>query len=136
MEFFGQVNIHWMSKAKYFFSLSGFLLLVGIIACIHNGGLSYGIDFKGGTLVTVGFAQPPNVDAIRHNLEAQGLGDSTIQSVHDISNPSANQLQIGLPVKSEGAQALDEGKTTIIKALTSSFPPAPAGMVDNNTATP
>ena len=136
MEFFKQTNINWMGKAKYFFALSGTLLVIGIAACIHNGGLSYGIDFKGGTLVTVGFAQPPNVDAIRHNLEAQGLGDSTIQSVHDISNPNANQLQIGLPVKSEGAQALDEGKTTIIKALTQSFPPAPAGMVDINTATP
>jgi preprotein translocase subunit SecF len=136
MEFFKQTNIHWMQKAKYFFALSGTLLVIGIIACVHNGGLSYGIDFKGGTLVTVGFAQPPNVDAIRHNLEAQGLGDSTIQSVHDISNPSANQLQIGLPVKSEGAQALDEGKTTIIKALTQSFPPAPDGKVDINTATP
>jgi preprotein translocase subunit SecF len=136
MEFFKQTNIHWMQKAKYFFALSGTLLVIGIIACIHNGGLTYGIDFKGGTLVTVGFAQPPNVDAIRHNLEAQGLGDSTIQSVHDISNPSANQLQIGLPVKSEGAQALDEGKTTIIKALTQSFPPAPDGKVDINTATP
>jgi preprotein translocase subunit SecF len=136
MEFFKQTNINWMGKAKYFFALSGTLLVIGIIACVHNGGLSYGIDFKGGTLVTVGFAQPPNVDAIRHNLEAQGLGDSTIQSVHDISNPNANQLQIGLPVKSEGAQALDEGKTTIIKALTQSFPPAPAGMVDINTATP
>jgi preprotein translocase subunit SecF len=136
MEFFKQTNINWMGKAKYFFALSGTLLVIGIAACVHNGGLSYGIDFKGGTLVTVGFAQPPNVDAIRHNLEAQGLGDSTIQSVHDISNPNANQLQIGLPVKSEGAQALDEGKTTIIKALTSSFPPAPAGLVDINTATP
>jgi preprotein translocase subunit SecF len=136
MEFFKQTNIDWMGKAKYFFALSGTLLVIGIAACVHNGGLSYGIDFKGGTLVTVGFAQPPNVDAIRHNLEAQGLGDSTIQSVHDISNPNANQLQIGLPVKSEGAQALDEGKTTIIKALTQSFPPAPAGKVDINTATP
>ncbi len=129
MEFFKQTNIHWMQKAKYFFALSGTLLVIGIIACVHNGGLSYGIDFKGGTLVTVGFAQAPNVDAIRHNLEAQGLGDSTIQSVHDISNPNANQLQIGLPVKSEGAQALDEGKTTIIKALTQSFPAGPAGKV-------
>ena len=83
MEFFGQVNIHWMSKAKYFFALSGFLLLVGVVACVHNHGLTYGIDFKGGTLVTVRFAQPPNVDAIRHDLEKQGLTDNTIESIHD-----------------------------------------------------
>lgn len=136
MDFFKQTNINWMGKAKYFFALSGTLLVIGIAACIHNGGLTYGIDFKGGTLVTVPFAQAPNVDAIRHSLETQGLRDSTIQSIHDISNPSLNELQIGLPVKSEGAQALDEGKTTIIKALNQSFPAAPAGKTDINTATP
>src|ERR1700733_1350022 len=136
MEFFKQTNIDWMGKAKYFFALSGALLAIGIVACIRNGGLSYSIDFKGGTLITVGFAQPPSVETIRHNLEALGLGDNSIQSVHDISNPNANQLQIGLPVKSEGAQALDEGKTTIIKALNQSYPPAPAGKIDINTATP
>ncbi len=136
MDFFKQTNINWMGKAKYFFALSGTLLVIGIAACIHNGGLTYGIDFKGGTLVTVPFAQAPNVDSIRHSLETQGLRDSTIQSIHDISNPSLNELQIGLPVKSEGAQALDEGKTTIIKALNQSFPAAPAGKMDINTATP
>jgi preprotein translocase subunit SecF len=136
MEFFGQANIHWMSKAKYFFSLSGFLLLVGIVACIHNGGLSYGIDFKGGTLVTVRFAQPPNVDLIRHDLAAQGLGQSSIQSIHDPSSPNANEIVIGLEEKGEGEQAIDFGKTTIIDALTKSFPPGETGKHDFNSATP
>jgi preprotein translocase subunit SecF len=135
MELFGQTDIHWMSKAKYFFALSGTLLAIGIAACIHNGGLTYGIDFKGGTLVTVRFAQAPNVDAIRHSLEAQGLGDNSIQSIHDIANPNANELQIGLPVAGQGAQALDQGKTTIVKALNQTFPAGPAGKLDINSAT-
>jgi preprotein translocase subunit SecF len=135
MEFFKQTNIHWMAKAKYFFALSGTLLAIGIGACIHNGGLSYGIDFKGGVLVKVSFAQPPNVDAIRHDLETKGLGQSTIQSVHDISNPNSNELQIGLPEKGQEADALNAGKDTIIRALSQSFPPAPAGKLDFNTAT-
>jgi preprotein translocase subunit SecF len=138
MEFFGQVNIHWMSKAKYFFSLSGFLLLVGIIACIHNGGLTYGIDFKGGTLVTVRFAQPPDVNAIRHDLEKQGLTDNTIQSTHDPSNPNANEIVIGLEEKGQGEEALEAGKTTIINALNQSFPPSDPSKKDFNaqSATP
>jgi preprotein translocase subunit SecF len=136
MEFFGQVNIHWMSKAKYFFSLSGFLLLVGIVACIHNGGLTYGIDFKGGTLVTVRFAQPPNVDTIRHDLESHGLSQSTIQSIHDPSSSTSNEVVIGLEEKGQGEQAIDAGQTAIINALSQSFPSGEAGKQDFNSATP
>src|SRR6204780_3122840 len=134
MEFFGQVDIHWMSKAKYFFALSGLLLLIGIGACVHNGGLSYGIDFKGGTLVTVRFAQPPNVDSIRHDLEQRGLNQSTIQSIHDPSSPNSNEIVIGLEEKGQGEEALESGKTTIIDALQQSFPAGEAGKLDFNSA--
>ncbi|HXQ97142.1 MAG TPA: protein translocase subunit SecF [Candidatus Limnocylindrales bacterium] len=133
MEFFGQANIKWMEKAKYFFALSGFLLLVGFTAMFRNGGLTYGIDFKGGTLVTVRFAQPPNVDSIRHDLEAQGLGQSTIQSIRDVTNPNSNEIVIGLEEKGQGEGALDAGKTTIIKALSQSFPSGEPGKQDFNS---
>lgn len=133
MEFFGQANINWMGKAKYFFALSGFLLLVGFTAMVRNGGLTYGIDFKGGTLVRVRFAQPPNVDAIRHDLQTQGIGESTIQSIHDVTNPNANEIVIGLEEKGQGDQALDTGKNTIIKALSQSFPSGEPGKQDFNS---
>lgn len=136
MEFFGQVNINWMGKAKYFFALSGFLLLVGFTAMFRNGGLTYGIDFKAGTLVTVRFAQPPNVDAIRHDVDAilktQGLGESTIQPIHDISNSNSNEIVIGVEERGQGDQALDSAKTIIIQALGQIFPPSEAGKQDFN----
>ena len=64
MEFFKQVNLDWMGKAKYFFALSAALLLIGAISIISKGGLNYGIDFKGGTLVDVRFAGAPPVDQL------------------------------------------------------------------------
>ncbi len=36
MEFFHQPNYDWMGKAKYFVSLSVFLLLVGIVAYFYQ----------------------------------------------------------------------------------------------------
>ncbi len=48
-----------MGKAKYFFALSLTLLLIGAASWIHKGSLDYGIDFKGGTLVYVRFADKP-----------------------------------------------------------------------------
>ena len=55
MEFFHQPNIDWMGKAKYFVSLSLLLLLIGLAAGIYRHGLTYDVDFKGGTLVDVRF---------------------------------------------------------------------------------
>jgi preprotein translocase subunit SecF len=136
MEFFGQANINWMGKAKYFVSLSLLLLLIGTVAWIRNKGPAYGIDFKGGTLVTVRFVQTPNLDEIRRDLGQRGIGLSTLQSIHDIASPNANDVVIGLEEQAQGDQALDTGKTAIIQALRLSFPPGEAGKQDINIATP
>jgi preprotein translocase subunit SecF len=136
MEFFGQATINWMGKAKYFVSLSLLLLLIGVVAWVHNGGPAYGIDFKGGTLVTVKFAQAPNLDDIRRDLGQRGIGLSTLQGIHDIASPNSNEVMIGLESTGQGDQALDAGKTAIIQALRLSFPPGEAGKLDFNITTP
>ncbi len=117
IELFKQPNIDWMGKAKYFYALSGLLLLAGIISIASQGGIRYGLDFKGGTNVDVRFAQPPNIDRLRSGLAAQGLGNSEIQSISDIANPNANEVVISLEQKGQGDQALDVSKTQIINAL-------------------
>ena len=109
MEFFHQPNYDWMGKAKYFVSLSVFLLLVGIVAYFYRGGLTYGIDFKGGTLVYVRFVQPPNVDAIRNDLQARGLGRSSIVPIHDVAAPNTNELEIGLEGSAENEAGARRG---------------------------
>jgi preprotein translocase subunit SecF len=133
MNFFKQVDLNWMGKAKYFVSLSLLLLAIGVVATIYNGGPTYGIDFKGGTLVTVRFAKPLSEDSIRKDLEGRGLGQISVQTLHDITNPSVNDVVIGLEVKDESEQALDAGKVTIVAALQQSFPAPDAGKQDFNT---
>jgi preprotein translocase subunit SecF len=136
MEFFKQPNIDWMGKAKYFFALSGFLLLLGGISWASKGGLRYGIDFKGGTLVYVRFAQPPDVDKLRIALTAQGIGSSEIQKISDIANPNSNEVVIGLEQKGQGDEALDAGKEQILKALSAAYGASASGKADFNAATP
>ena len=137
MEFFRQVNLDWMGKAKYFVALSLTLLLIGGISWVHKGGLRYGIDFKGGTLVYVRFAQAPPIDQIRNGLSEQGLGDSVIQRISAISNPKSNEVVIGLEQHGQGEQALDAGKVAILKALHTTFGSGDASKQDDlNAATP
>ncbi len=136
MEFFKQPNLNWMGKAKYFFALSGMLLLLGASSWVVKGGLKYGIDFKGGTLVYVRFAETPAIDQIRSGLAAQGLGNSQIQKISGIANPNSNEVVIGLEEKGQGEEALDAGKSAILKALNAMFGVSDTSRADfNNTST-
>ena len=136
MEFFKQVDLDWMGKAKYFVALSLTLLLAGMISLISKGGPYYGIDFKGGTMVNVRFAGPPPIDQLRSGLVRQGLGQSVIQPISDISNPNSNEVLIGLEEKGQGAEALDAGKTAILNALNATLGSGEAGKQDFNAAGP
>jgi preprotein translocase subunit SecF len=137
MEFFHHdVTLDWMGKAKYFVALSLTLLLIGAASWIHQGSLDYGIDFKGGTLVYVRFAGKPPVDQVRSGLAQQGLGQSVIQQISDISNPNANDVVIYLPQRGQGNEALDAGKTEILNALHATLGgnAQPSGTQDFNSA--
>jgi len=121
IELFKQPNIDWMGKAKYFFALSGILLVIGWSAILFRGGIKYGIDFRGGTNVDVRFAQPPNIDNLRAGLQAQGLGNSEIQSISDIASPNSNEVMIFVEQGGQAEQALDEGRNKVISALNATY---------------
>ena len=123
MEFFRNVNVDWMGKAKYFVSLSLILLAVGWISILHNGGLRYGIDFRGGTLVYVRFAGPAPVNQIRKGLQDAGLANSSIQTISDnvLNGGAQNDVVIGIEKTGQGDEALDAGKQAILDVLHKTF---------------
>ena len=137
MEFFKNVNVDWMGKAKYFVALSAILLIAGWAAILKNGGIKEGIDFRGGTLVYVRFAGPAPVDQIRKGLAAAGLADSSIQTISDtVLNAGAqNDVVIGLEQKGQGDESLDAGKQAILDALHKTFGTAADGKLDFNSVT-
>jgi preprotein translocase subunit SecF len=137
IEFFKEPNIDWMGKAKYFYGLSGVLLLAGVISWVHQGGLRYGIDFKGGTNVDVRFAQPPNIDQVRNALKTQGLGNSEIQAISSggLNASNSNEVLIFVDQKSEGDQALDTSKAQVLAALNATYGSKEPGKPDFNAVT-
>jgi preprotein translocase subunit SecF len=136
IELFKEPNIDWMGKAKYFFLLSGLLLVLGWAAIFLKGGIKYGIDFRGGTNVDVRFAQPPNIDQLRSGLQAQGLGNSEIQSISDIANPNSNEVMIFVEQSGQMDRALDEGKAKVLKALNATYGGSNPSKPDFNAVTP
>ena len=136
IEFFKEPNIDWMGKAKYFYALSGILLIAGVISIFHEGGLRYGIDFKGGTNVDVRFAQKPNTDEIRSALRTQGLGNSEIQTISSSGAGNANEVLVFVEQSKTGEQAEDSSKDEVLKALNTAYGPKDASKPDFNAATP
>jgi preprotein translocase subunit SecF len=134
MNFFKQVDMDWMGNAKYFFGLSFLLLAAGLASILAHGGLFYGIDFKGGTVVDVRFAGPPPIDTLRNGLAQQGIGNSTIVPVSDLTTANGNEVLINLEEKGQGAEALDAGKTAILNALHATLGAGEAGKQDFNAA--
>jgi preprotein translocase subunit SecF len=138
MEFFKGVNVDWMGKAKYFVALSLILLAVGWASILKNGGLRYGIDFRGGTLVYVRFAGPAPIDQIRKGLASAGHADSSIQTISDtvFNSGTQNDVVIGLARKSQDEGSLDTDKQAILDVLHKTFGTSDtAGKIDFNSAT-
>ncbi|HEV2287963.1 MAG TPA: protein translocase subunit SecF [Candidatus Acidoferrales bacterium] len=122
MEFFHAPNIDWMGKAKYFATLSACLLIIGGVAAFMHNGLHYGIDFKGGAMVIVRFSSAPPISQIRAALDAAGLKNNEVTSSSDISNAnSKNDVMIRVEQGSEGEDALNAAKATIVSALEKNF---------------
>ena len=80
MEIFKRVpQFDFMKKKSAAVALSIMVILIGIISILFHGGLKYGIDFAGGTLVQLKFTNPPVIEDVRDGLKTIGLGESTIQ---------------------------------------------------------
>jgi preprotein translocase subunit SecF len=76
---FANTSYDFIGKRLWAYALSLAVMLLGLGSMFVKGGLSYDIDFTGGTLVEVRLAQPAPIAVIRARLSAAGLGDSIIQ---------------------------------------------------------
>ncbi len=75
MKFFGKkLNISFLKYRKPAFGFSIALLVLTAVTVIAHGGLNYGIDFAGGTLIQLKFKGAAPVDEIRRTIDTLGLG--------------------------------------------------------------
>jgi len=97
-------NIDFIRSVKSAVCVSLALILAGLLSLWYRGGLNYGVDFAGGTVVQVKFTQPATIADIRRALEAPDLTELTVQDF----GQGGDEFLIRLPVGEEGVTELSE----------------------------
>src|SRR5215216_3748398 len=135
VELFRNPKINWIGAKKKFIGITIALMLIGAIS-VQIRGFNAGVDFTGGTLMTVRFKEQPDLGKVRTVLGRAGIDTSKVTLQPVVSRP--NELLIRAPQlsgESESERRVDEDKRAIIRALQSLSPAGdvPAGKANINT---
>jgi SecD/SecF fusion protein len=85
-------HFDFMGASRWFFTVSGVILLVGALA-LSTKQLNFGIDFESGTRIKAALQQPTDEEGVRDALERAGIDGEEIQQVDD-PNFGSNVFQI------------------------------------------
>jgi SecD/SecF fusion protein len=118
----GEQRVRWhfdfSSASKYFFTLSGVILLIGAFSFASKQ-LNLGIDFEGGSRITAGLQKPATVDDVRSTVESAGIDDAEITK--------ATNKELGTNVFQIDSKASPEEVQGVQPALQSQYGIVPNG---------
>ncbi|HEX5820832.1 MAG TPA: protein translocase subunit SecD [Solirubrobacterales bacterium] len=113
---------HWRfdftRASRYFFALSGCILLIGAISFATKQ-LNLGIDFKGGSRITVGLSKQTTVGDVRSTVEAAGISDAQVTK--------ASNKELGTNVFEIDSKAKPDEIQKVQPALQSAYGIVPNG---------
>ncbi|HZT32032.1 MAG TPA: protein translocase subunit SecF [Bryobacteraceae bacterium] len=130
MEIFRNTNYDFLGKKWPFIIASLVLTVAGLGSIAVKGGLRYGIDFKGGALMTVKWATNPPEDKIRTALSRKISGEVSVQPFTDISEK--NEVVIGTELKEE--RELNANRRAMQEVLEQTFGQPQSSKLDFNNA--
>ena len=121
MEFFKHnTKIDFMAQRKWAAVLSVALFVLSLVSLVANG-LSWGLDFTGGTQVQLNFQQTVDIPQLRERLQAAGFNDAVVMSY----GTSKDALVTIAPKKDA-----NENRDMIVSQITKALPDAKIQQVD------
>jgi len=100
-------------------------LIIGSLVLVAVNGFNLGIDFVGGQMVRVSFAQPVNLEQLRGQMDALNLGDVSIQQF------GTNEAAIRTPLPDGDEAAANRAAEQVRDAVQKQYPDARVGGVES-----
>ncbi|MBE0550969.1 MAG: protein translocase subunit SecF [Ignavibacterium sp.] len=79
MRVFHNLNVDFLGKRKFFYMFSLALFVIGLLSVVFKG-LSFGIDFKGGSEIVLQFEKQIDIAEVRKDVENIGLGNVEVRT--------------------------------------------------------
>lgn len=110
-------NIDFVSNRKRYYIFSALFIVAGIVAFVMKGGITTGIDFKGGNALIVQFdpSQKYQTEDIKKALDANLLESSN--EVKSFGSEGQFKLLSTYLVKDDSKEAREKVRTDVLKAL-------------------
>jgi preprotein translocase subunit SecF len=127
MELFKNTNFDFLRYKWHFIIASLILSALGLISLVVKGGPRYGIEFKGGMLMTVRFQGAPPLEQVRSALDKTLTNPPTVQTFEN----GSNEIAIG----TDGDDAtLAKNRQIVLDTLAKTFGHPENGKLDLNNA--
>src|SRR3989442_13161333 len=104
LQIFVNANYDFVGKRRWFYFASLAAVVASLLSIALHRGLSYGIDFTGGTVVQVRYDKPVTVAQVRQGLDELKLGSAVIQQFGD-----AREYLIRLPESEQKTGEISAG---------------------------
>lgn len=113
MEILTNTRIDFMRYRKQWIAVSAVLVALSLFAIFVRGDLNLGIDFAGGTQLTMKFDQQPEVDRLRRLFLSAGVSDVQIQRY---GPEAANEIIVKTPVVEGSEEGRREQLVRVLEA--------------------
>jgi preprotein translocase subunit SecF len=133
MELFKNTNFDFLGYKWPFIIASVILSIAGIGSLVLRGGPRYGIEFKGGMLMTVKFQGEPPVEKVRSALSKALTSPPSVQTFEN----GSNEIQIGTEAATDPKRAdaeLAKNRQVVLDTLAKTFGHPENGKLDLNNA--
>ncbi|HVW86372.1 MAG TPA: protein translocase subunit SecF [Bryobacteraceae bacterium] len=128
MELFKNTNFDFLGHKWPFIIASLVLTAAGLVSLAVNGGPRYGIEFKGGMLMTVKFAGQPPIERVRSELTKVLSSPPSVQTFES----GSNEIEIGTDGSDDATLA--KNRQIVIDTMAKLFGQPGNGKLDLNNA--
>lgn len=130
IQIFKDVKVDWLANRRIFITISVILMLAGLGSAIYRQwhhsrnpsapqAFNLGVDFKGGTVMTVKFRQRPPAEQIHAAILQEGVHDAIVQITDKPDEVLVKMPLEGPDTSTSGAGGaqVDVGQTKVRRAL-------------------
>ncbi len=118
--------MRFMSKAKVCILISCAVIVIALIVGLFSGGLNLGIDFTGGSILTVDLGESFDTDVVNSALQANGIDPATAQVLRSGDTQAVIRIQ-ELPESADDAAV----RESIVASLKETYTNADSGQIEH-----